>query len=546
MKMCAGLAVILAACVFLAQQPEAARPVSLMDGLGNLHHPVSTKNAEAQKFFDQGLRLVYAFNHEEAARSFRRAAELDPQLAMAWWGVALAVGPNYNLPVDAEHEKIAADAVVKARALAGHALPVERDYIEAIAARFSSDPKPDYHQLDLNYSKAMAALAHNYPDDLDAATLYADSLMNLRPWKLWNADGTPAEGTNEIVATLEGVLRREPEHIGAMHLYIHAVEASANPERALPYANQIASLAPAAGHLVHMPAHIYERTGNFDGARVQNEAAAKADEAYAASTGQQGMYMIMYYSHNLHFGAVSASMQGHCGDAISQAERLAQNLRPMASDPQMGAMVEPFMGIQYAMAVRCGRWDAMLAQAEPHAHTSALKAFWLYGRGMALAARGKVDEADAVEKELSTVEKATARDDIFMPPVENHSWQIYRIASDILGARIAAARGNQEKAIGLLQDAVANQDQLLYNEPSDWYFPVREALGGILLRSGDANAAEQVFRDDLKQNPRNPRSLFGLSESLRRQHRDYDASWVKQQFETAWQGADVTLKVEDL
>jgi tetratricopeptide (TPR) repeat protein len=462
---------------------------------------------------------------------------------MAWWGVALAVGPNYNLPVDPKHEKIAEEAVNNARALAGNASPVEKLYIDAIARRFSSDPKPDYHQLDVSYSKAMAELTHNDPDDLDAATLYADSLMNLRPWKLWSADGAPAEGTNEIVATLESVLRRDPNHIGAMHLYIHAVEASTNPERALPYANRIAVLAPAAGHLVHMPAHIYERIGNFDGARAQNEAAAKADEAYAASTGQQGMYMMMYYSHNLHFGAVSASMQGRCRDAQRMAGQLADNLRPMAKEMPM---VEPFIGMQYAVDVRCGRWDELLAMSEPQAQTTALKAYWLYGRGMALAAHGKADEAEALRQQLEKIETATARDEIFMPPVENHSWQIYRIAGDILAARIAVVRGDQVMAIGLLRDAVANQDQLLYNEPADWYFPVRESLGGMLLRSGDAKAAEQVFRDDLKQNPRNPRSLFGLSEALTRQHRDYDASWVKQQFENAWQGADVTLKVEDL
>ncbi|HMG84326.1 MAG TPA: hypothetical protein VK574_01205 [Terracidiphilus sp.] len=543
MKMCAAFVVMLTACIAVAQQPETAKPAFLMDGLGNLHHPVSTKNAEAQKFFDQGLRLVYAFNHDEAARSFRKAAELDPQLAMAWWGVALAVGPNYNLPVDPEHEKIAAEAVARANSLVGNAMPVERDYIAAIAARFSSDPKPDYHQLDVNYSKAMAALAHDYPDDLDAATLYADSLMNLRPWKLWNADGTPAEGTNEIVATLEGVLRRDPNHIGAMHLYIHAVEASSNPERALPYANRIAALAPAAGHLVHMPAHIYERTGNFDGARAQNQAAAKADEAYAASTGQQGMYMMMYYSHNLHFGAVAASMQGRCQDARRMASQLADRLRPMVKEMPM---VESFVGMQYAIDVRCGRWDDLLAMSEPQAQTSALKAYWLFGRGMALAARGKVDEADAMAKKLSAIEKATSRDDIFMPPVENRSWQIFHIAGDILASRIAASRGDKAAAISLLRDAVINQDQLLYDEPADWYFPVRESLGGRLLQSGDAKGAEQVFRDDLKQNPRNPRSLFGLAEALTQQKRDYDASWVKQQFEAAWQGADVTLKVEDL
>lgn len=522
------------------------KPAYLMDGLSDLHHPVSTQNAEAQKFFDQGLRLVYAFNHEEAARSFHRAAELDPKLAMAWWGVALAVGPNYNLPVDPEHEKLAVDACDKAHALSAGATPIERGYINAMCARFSADPKPDYHQLDINYSRAMADLTHRYPDDLDAATLYADSLMNLRPWQLWNADGTPAEGTREIVSTLESVLRRDPIHIGAMHLYIHAVEASPNPERALPYADRIATLAPAAGHLVHMPAHIYERTGNFDGARAQNVAAAKADEAYAAASGSQGMYMMMYYSHNLHFGAVSASMQGRCAQAKSQADRLAENLRPMANDKSMAAMVEPFIGMQYAIAARCQRWDELLESTEPPSQTNALKAYWLYSRGLALAARGKLAEAEALHKQLAAIEAATSREDIFMPPVQNHTAQIYHIAGDLLAARIAAAKGDKKSATSLLRDAVANQDQLLYNEPADWYYPVRESLGGMLLQSGDAKAAEQVFREDLERNPRNPRSLYGLAESLIRQNRAYEASWIKQQFDTAWQGADVTLKVEDL
>ena len=543
MRRIAVVAVIVCVSALWAQETSAPKPAFLMDGLSNLHHPVSTRNAEAQQFFDQGLRLVYAFNHDEAARSFRHAAELDPKLAMAWWGVALAVGPNYNLPVDPDHEKMAVEAVEKARAPGVGATPIERDYIAAMAKRFSSDAKPDYHQLDVNYSKAMGELTQKYPDDLDAATLYADSLMNLRPWKLWNADGTPAEGTPEIVATLEGVLRRDPNHIGAMHLYIHAVEASPSPERALPYAERIPALAPAAGHLVHMPAHIYERTGNFDGARAQNVAAAKADEVYAAASGSQGIYMMMYYSHNLHFGAIAASMQGHCEDAKAQADRLAENLRPMAKEMPM---IEPFLTMPYAMAVRCRRWDDMLAIREPQAQTSALKALWLYGRGTALAARGKIDDAEALHKQLVAIESATSRDDLFMPPVENHAWQIFHIANAVLGARIAAAKGDRSSAIGLLRDAVASQDKLLYDEPGDWYYPVRESLGGMLLQAGDAKAAERVFREDLERNPRNPRSLFGLAESLTRQGRDYDASWIRQQFETAWQGADVTLRVEDL
>jgi tetratricopeptide (TPR) repeat protein len=537
-----AIATALLVCSASAQQ----KPAYLMDGLSNLHHPVSTQNAEAQKFFDQGLRLVYAFNHEEAARSFHRAAELDPKLAMAWWGVALAVGPNYNLPVDPDREKLAVEAIAKAHTLSSNSTPIEQAYIDAMARRFSADLKPDYHQLDISYSKAMAALTHRYPDDLDAATLYADSLMNLRPWQLWNADGTPAEGTNEIVSTLEGVLRRDPNHIGAMHLYIHAVEASPNPERALPYADRIPALAPAAGHLVHMPAHIYERTGNFDGARAQNVAAAKADEAYAAASGSQGMYMMMYYSHNLHFGAVSASMQGRCAEAKSQADRLADNLRPMSADKNMAPMLEPFIGMQYAIAARCARWDDLLATTEPASQTNALKAYWLYSRGLALAARGKLDEAESLRKQLAAIESATSHDDIFMPPVQNHTAQIYHIAGDIVAARIASAKGNKDTGIKLLRDAVGNQDQLLYNEPADWYYPVRESLGGMLLQSGDAKAAEQVFRDDLERNPRNPRSLYGLAEALTRQNRAYEASWIKQQFDTAWQGADVILKVEDL
>jgi tetratricopeptide (TPR) repeat protein len=258
------------------------------------------------------------------------------------------------------------------------------------------------------------------------------------------------------------------------------------------------------------------------------------------------MYMMMYYSHNLHFGAVSASMQGRCAEAKSQADRLAENLRPMAGDKEMGAMIEPFLGMQYAMAVRCGRWDDMLACSDPQAHTRALKAFWFYGRGLALVARGKLDEAESVHKQLEAIEAATPKDELFMPPVKNHAAQIFHIAGDVLGARIDAAKGDKSAAIALLRDAVANQDQLLYDEPADWYYPVRESLGGMLLQSGDAKAAEQVFREDLERNPRNPRSLYGLAESLTRQNRAYEASWVKQQFDTAWQCADVTLKVEDL
>ncbi len=542
MKSFATLA-FLAAVSTASAQPAAPKPVVLMQGLSNLHHPVSTAIPEAQQFFDQGLRLVYAFNHDEAARAFHRASELDPQLAMAWWGVALAVGPNYNLPVDPEHEKIAVDAIDKAISLSPGGPQIEKDYIAALARRYSHEAQPDYHQLNADYANSMRQLSAKYPYDLDAATLFADSMMNLRPWKLYRADGTPEQGTDEIVAALESVLRRDPNHIGAMHLYIHAVEASAHPERALPYADNIAALAPSAGHLVHMPAHIYERTGNYDASREHNAAAAKADEDYAAATGMQGMYTMMYYSHNLHFGAIAASMQGRCAEAQSSANRLAGNVRPALKEMPF---LEPFASVALEVSVRCAKWDDVLAAPEPAAQTSVLKAFSLYSRGLALVGHGKITDAEALQKQLAAIEASTPRDEFFMLPIENHTWQIFHIANVILAARIAAAKGDKTAAIALLRDAVASQDKLLYDEPMDWYYPVRESLGGMLLQSGDAPAAEKVFRDDLDQNPRNPRSLFGLVEALTRQNRQYEASWVKHQFDTAWQGADITLKVEDL
>ena len=525
-----------------SQSTPAHTPV-MFTGLSNLHHPTSTRNPEAQQFFDQGLRLIYAFNHEEAVRSFQRAAELDPQFAMAWWGVAVAVGPNYNSPVDPEREKEAVDAVQRAVSLSAAAPPIEQDYILAIATRFSASARPDYQQLNINYSRAMRDLSHKYPDDLDAATLYADSLMNLHPWRLWNLDGTPAEGTSEILATLESVLRRDPNHIGAMHLYMHAVEASPNPERGLPYADRIATLAPSAGHLVHMPSHIYMRTGNYDGARASNATAAHVDEQYIAETGAEGIYPMMYYSHNLHFLAIAAGTQGRCSEGIDAAKRLTANVQPAVS--QM-PMLEPFLGIHYAVMVRCNRWDELLATQPPVAKTSALSAFWLYAHGSALAARGRLNEAAVDEQKLSAIVKATPRDEIFMPPIENHSWQIYRIADALLSARIAEARGDKTAAISLLRQAVADQGALLYDEPPDWYFDTHQALGGILLRTGDAAGAESVFRDGLAKDPRDPRSLFGLTESLKQQHRSYEASWVQSQFEIAWKGADVPLTINDL
>ena len=521
---------------------EAAKPVTIMTGLGNLHHPVSTRNAGAQEFFDQGLRLIYAFNHDEAARSFQKSAELDPKLAMAYWGIAEAVGPNYNDPASDDRFKQAHEAIQKAADL-GSASEAERGYISAMAKRFPADPKADLHKAAEEYRDAMRELVKNNPDDLDAATLFAESGMNLHPWGLWHPDGTPAEGTEEIVATLESVIKRDPNHLGALHYYIHTVEASNTPERALAAAERLASLAPSAGHIVHMPAHIYIRTGDYAAAEKTNEEAAAVDRAYIQKSGVQGIYPMMYYSHNLHFIAMCAAMIGDYTESHKAAEMLAAHVG--GSVKEMPAL-EGFMTIPMAVDVRFHKWDAILAMQEPGAEMKTAVGFWHFARGMALAGKGRISEVEAEYKIVADAEKATPPDAIFQMPINNKTKDILRIAENVLGAQVALAKKDNAGAVSMLREAVAVQDTLKYDEPQDWFFPVRESLGGVLLMSGDARGAEQVFRDDLARNLRNPRSLFGLHRALTAQDRNSDAWFVEQEFRKAWKGGAAELKVEDL
>lgn len=540
-----------AACIVLclgmaaaAQHHEmagGAAPVKLVTGLGDLHHPASTSNPEAQKFFDQGLRFIYAFNHDEAARSFRQAGELDPKLAMAWWGVAEAVGPNYNDPASEERFKQAHEAIQKATDLSGGASPSEKAYIAAMAKRFPADPKSDLKKAAEEYHDAMREVMKSYPDDLDAATLFAESGMNLHPWGLWHQDGTPQQGTEEIVATLESVIKREPNHLGAVHYYIHAVEASNSPERALAGANRLAALAPGAGHIVHMPAHVYIRTGDYSQAVKTNVEAAAADEAYLKGASGPGIYSGMYYSHNLHFIAIAASMQGDFAQAKSGADRLAAHVKPMIKDMPM---LEGFLTIPTAVLLRFDRWNDVLKTPQPDPSLAVATTFWHYAQGMALAGSGKPDDAETHRKAVEAAWNGVPADAIFAPPFNNKTKDILRIANDVLTAKIALARKDRESAISKLRDAVSVQDSLNYGEPPDWYFPVRESLGGVLLMTGNATEAEKVFRGDLERNPRNPRSLFGLSESLKAQGRTYDAGFVDKQFKEVWKGGEV--KIEDL
>jgi len=520
-----------------------ARPVTLVSGLGNLHHPVSTKNADAQKFFDQGLRFIYAFNHDEAARSFQHAGELDPKLAIAFWGVAEAVGPNYNDPASDERFKQAQAAIQKAVDLSANASPSEQAYIYALAKRFPADPGADRKQAAKDYNDAMREVSKKYPDDLDAATLFAEAGMNLHPWGLWHTDGTPEAGTEEIVATLESVIRRDPNHLGANHYYIHAVEASPNPERALASANRLAALAPAAGHIVHMPAHVYIRTGDYAAAVKTNEEAAAVDRAYIKASGAEGIYPMMYYSHNLHFIAMCSAMNGNYAEAKTNADLLAAHVGPHVKEMPP---LEGFMTIPMAVEIRFHKWAQILAMPKPDPEMKVTTVFWHFGRGMALAGTGKVSEAESEYKIVADAEAATPPDVIFNMPIDNKAKDIMKIAENVLGGQIALAKQDNAGAIGMFRDAVAIQDTLKYGEPPDWFFPVREPLGAALLINGDATGAEKVFREDLDRNPRNPRSLFGLHEALKAQGRDYDAGFVQDQFRSSWKGGQAELKVEDL
>ena len=543
---CSALVVVMLSGITVAQQHPAhnqPQPATLMSGLGDLHHPVSTSNPEAQKFFDQGLRLIFAFNHDEAARSFGRAAELDPKLAIAYWGVAEAVGPNYNDPASEDRFKQAHEAIQKAVDLSANASPSEQAYIQAMAKRFPADPKSDLKRAAEDYRDAMREVVSKYPDDLDAATLFAESGMDLHPWGLWNLDGSPREGTEEVVSTLESVIKRDPNHMGAVHYYIHAVEASAAPQRALAGANRLASMAPAAGHLVHMPAHVYIRTGDYEAAIQTNEKAAAADRAYMQSSGAQGIYPAMYYSHNLHFIAAAASMNGNYTEAKKAADMLSAHVGPHVKDMPP---LEAFMTVPMAVNLRFQRWNEILNTPQPNADMKVTTTYWHFAHGMALAATGKTSDAEAEYKALEGVRDATPADAIFAMPFNNKTKDILTIATDVLGAKIALAKKDNASAVTLLRHAVDTQDKLNYGEPPDWFSPVRESLGAALLMNGDAAGAEKVFRADLDRNPRNPRSLFGLQQALKSQGRNYDAGFVQKEFDAAWKGGNVKLKVENL
>jgi tetratricopeptide (TPR) repeat protein len=505
----------------------AALAAVLESGLGAAHLAVTTGNAEAQKFFDQGLRYVYAFNHEAAVESFKHATELDPDLAMGYWGAALALGPNINLDVDPDREKQAYELAQSASAHAQHAAQKERDLIEVLARRYSNDPSADLKKLSQSYSDGMRELHAKYPDDADIATLYAESLMDLHPWRFWTHDGKPTEGTEEIVGVLQSVLKKHPNHVGANHYYIHAVEASSHPERALASAKRLTTLAPAAGHLVHMPAHIYQRTGNFTGAAAANTAGVKADRAFVKVHGPEGMYPMMYYSHNLDFGAASYAMAGQFAQAKEYADEMTANAATMAKEMPP---VEPFTSNALKVLLRFGKWTDVL-RAPDQSGGPISGAFRHFARATAFARLGDAAGARS-EQRAFEADRAKLGDDTGF--LQNSGKALAAVMAPLIEGRIAEADGDRVAAIAAYRRAVEAEDALNYNEPADWFYPTRETLGAALLRTRDFAGAETVFRDDLSRNPKNPRSLYGLSEALKGQKKP--AQKTVAAFKRAWLG----------
>jgi tetratricopeptide (TPR) repeat protein len=524
-----------------ATAPANAAAPHYFDDLGTLHRAISSKDPEAQRWFDHGLRLTYAFNHEAAGRSFAEALKHDPECAICYWGQALVLGPNINLPMQPDAVGPAFEASQRAMALQARASLNERALIDALAHRYEKEPPTDRKALDQAYAAAMRSVVQRYPDDLDAATLYAEALMDLSPWAYWDKQGQPTSpNTPELVGALESVLKRAPDHIGAAHYYIHAVEASANPERAEPYADRLAALAPGAGHLVHMPAHIYIRVGRYHDATLNNLKATEADANFLHfCRGSNGIYPLGYVPHNWHFMSMTAGLEGNSARALQAADETAKRADKTRLE-QLNPM-QVFLIAPYFLDTRFARWDRVLSEQAPPSELPYPAAMWHWARGRAHAGKG---DLDAAGKELALVE-AAARD----PALEklvlweiNVAARVVAVAAADLRGAIAAARGDHAAAVAAYQDAAKAEDALNYNEPPDWMLPTRQFLGAEQLAAGKPKDAEQSYRDDLKTYPRNGWSLRGLELALAAQGRDDEAKATHEQFVEAWKNADVVIE----
>jgi tetratricopeptide (TPR) repeat protein len=507
-----------------------------LQNLGPHTFPVSTRQRDAQAFMNQGLNLAYAFNHAEARRAFREAARLDPELAMAYWGQALVLGPNINALMEPNEEPSAYELVQKAVSLKSRASSREQAYIDALAQRYTGRAQ-DRQPRDAAYADAMRSVYERFPDDLDAAMLYVESVMDLRPWGYWQRDGAPHARTQDIVVITERVLARNPRHPGAVHMYIHLMEGTSTPEKAEQAADTLLRLMPAAGHMVHMPAHIYQRVGRYADAITSNLLAIAADEDYISQCRAQGLYPMAYYPHNIHFLWFAATADGQSRLAIQSARQLASKIDD--DTLKMLPLAAGFRMVPYYALTRFGRWDEMLAEPEPPAFSPVLRAVWHYARGLSFVAKDRIPDAEQELRRLVALTgDASMKDALFSPNIAS---AILAPAPAVLAGEIAAARGDYDLAISQLDRAVRLEDSLVYTEPSEFHFPPRLALGAILLQAGRAGEAETVYWEDLRRNRENGWALFGLQQAQRAQGKTADAALTEARFKTSWARADVTL-----
>jgi tetratricopeptide (TPR) repeat protein len=519
------------ALLFLAAGLPAQQPtVPLYNDLGSHRRTVTTRVPLAQQYFDQGLRLVYGFNHAEAIRSFTRATELDPTCAMCWWGIAYAYGPHVNAGMDSASGVLAYKAAQQALAQSRTASPVDRAYVEAVATRYAAVPPAARAALDSAYARAMAAVAQAHPDDLDAQALYAEALMDLRPWNYWTPEGKPYPQTEEIVRRLEGAIARNSEHPGACHYYIHAVEA-VTPEKAVPCAERLARLMPGVGHMVHMPAHIYIRVGRYGDAAQSNVHAIHSDETFIEGQKPVTVYSLAYYPHNIHFLAFVSTLAGKSAQALEASRTLKTKVN---LDVARGVfMLQEMVPYHVLTLTTFGRWDEVLAEPLPPSDIRMPLALAYYARGVALAAKGRFAEARIALDTVKAVDAATAADADQKTAVS--------VAAHALAGEIATRSGNADEGIAHFREALKIEEAGLYFEPPRWYYPVRHSLGAALLRAGKAVEAEAVYREDLKRFPENGWSLFGLTAALKAQGKTAEAAAVDARFQKAWAGADVKL-----
>ena len=534
-----GALLMLGGCEAPAPRTTAAQPApALFEDFGSLHRDIGSANPAAQRYFDQGLRMAYGFNHEAAGRAFAEAERRDPECAICVWGQALVLGPNINQPMEAGTVRQATALAKRAQALATHAQPVDRALIAALQQRYADPAPTDREPLDRAYADAMAMVARDYPDDDDVATLYAEALMDLSPWAYWTPDGKPTASTPRILAALEHVLQRNPQHIGAMHYYIHATEASPTPQRAERYADRLAALAPGSGHLVHMPAHTYIRTGRYHDATLTNLAAGTADKAFlAVCHGSNGLYPLGYVPHNWHFATMTASLTGSRTLALEAAAQTAQR----ADRTQLESLnfMQQYLVAPLMTQVRFGQWDAILAQAEPPAPLPYPTGIWHFARGMADTRKG---DLVAAQRELDAL-RANAADPALAKVVFfeiNRADRLLDVAVALLRGELLRADGRQADGIAALHEAVVAEDALNYAEPPDWLLPVRPYLGAALLDAGRAREALAVYREDLVKYPDNGWSLYGLA-AAQRKLADPGASDSARRFTAAWQWADIEL-----